>query len=146
MELVSFVVCQSANLGPDGTFNILGGGRDRLAAPSFPLIVPTLTLVLRVEAHPAEVGPHRLGIRLVDADGRLLMAPPDAEFEVGHGRRLVNFLMEVANLRFPAAGSYGFEVRIDGQHCRSWPLELIEVKGARPGVPPAPPPEPGAPI
>lgn len=140
MELVSFVVCQSANLGPDGTFNILGGGRDRLAAPAFPLVVPTMTLVLRVEAQPTEVGQHRLGIRLVNADGRLLMAPPDAEFEVGSGRRLVNFLMEVANLRFPAAGSYGFEVRIDGQHCRSWPLELIEVKGARPAGPPAPPP------
>lgn len=140
MELVSFVVCQSANLGPDGTFNILGGGRDRLAAPSFPLVVPTMTLVLRVEASPSELGQHRLGIRIVDADGRLLMAPPDAEFVIAPGRRLVNFLMEVTNLRFPAAGSYGVEVRLDGQHCRSWPLELVEIKGARPGAPPKEPP------
>ena len=139
MELVSFVVCQGANLGPDGTFNLIGGGRDRIAAPGYPLTVATLTLVLRVEANPVETGPHRLGIRLVDADGRQLMAPPDAEFEVGLGRRFVNFLMEVANLRFPSPGSYSFEVRIDGQHCRSWPLELIEVKGARPGQPSPPP-------
>lgn len=123
MELVSIIVCDGANTTQDGRFNVLGGGVDRIFAPSFP-IIGHLTLVMRMEIHPAEVGLHRIGVKLMDADGQTVIQPLDMGVDFPKGARFVNSILNIGNISFAKAGSYSFEILFDGAHKRSWPLEV----------------------
>ncbi len=122
MELVSIIVCDAANTTQDGRFNILGGGVDRIFAPSFP-ITGHLTLVMRMEIHPAEVGRHSISVRLMDGDGGTVVQPLNMDIDFPKGARFVNSILNIGNIKLEIAGMYSFEILFDGQHKRSWPLE-----------------------
>src|SRR5262245_14923941 len=76
------VLCDAANVAREGKLNILGEF-DSIHVATFPLIYPTMVLVVRREAHPTEAGEHSLKLHLVDEDGGDCVPPLQGGFATG---------------------------------------------------------------
>ena len=124
MELISVVLCEAANTTHDGRFNILGGGLERLFAPKFP-VTGKLTMVMRIEIHPAEFGTHKITVILMDSDGKKVVPPLEMNIEFPKGARFVNSILDIGNITLNNPGTYSFEILFDGQHKRSWTIEAM---------------------
>src|SRR4051794_30106552 len=70
MELRFAFVANSAEVGPDGRFFVLGGGIDGIGVPSVPCIFPALTLLIRVHFWREECREaYQLHISMMNPDG-----------------------------------------------------------------------------
>ena len=125
------VLCDAANVSREGKLNILGEF-DSIHASSFPLTYPTMVLVLRMEAHPTEVGRpppeaaaarrRRPGRRAAAARASSRPAfPPFAGVPV----RTAPIILQMHGVRFDQPGHYSFELLVDGHHLRSLPLHFV---------------------
>ena len=94
MKLTSLILCDSANILGDGRFNLLGGGVDQVRANQYPAS-GHLTVVLRIEVSPTEIGLHRLTLRFVNADGKEIVPPVNAELNVDSGVRFANLAVSL---------------------------------------------------
>ncbi|HVL33951.1 MAG TPA: hypothetical protein VM600_10275 [Actinomycetota bacterium] len=113
-------------------FYVLGGGIDSIGVPTFPVVYPQISLVLRLLVHPAEADrAHTLEIRLMDADGGEL-ANIKGSFSGTHaqpGREMgVPLVVNMVNIQFQAAGDYSLEVLINNQHGKSLPLRVSQMQ------------------
>lgn len=139
------VLCEAANVMPDGRFNLIGGGIQRVFCPRFPAQV-RFALVVQLLSEPAEVGmgTRRLTIRLIDDDGHDLMPVLNSNIEF-RDRRDANVLLDLNNLRVSKAGTYTFSILLDNMELQTWPVHFVKVE-SKPGEGPAPaPPGPIAP-
>ncbi len=69
MRLEYMLLADAANLSTEGKLNVLGAF-ERIVARSFPVMHPTMTVVIRMVATPAERGRKKqIGIRLLNQDG-----------------------------------------------------------------------------
>ena len=124
------VLCDAANVSREGKLNILGEF-DSIHASTFPLSYPTMVLVVRIEAHPTEVGDHLLKLQLLDADGRDVVPPLEGGFTTGLAPflgvpvRTAPIILQMHGVRFDAPGHYAFELLVDGHHLRSIPLHIV---------------------
>lgn len=122
-------LADAAEAEPGRKFYVLGGGIDSISAMDYPVVHPHMSLVMRIMAHPSEVGrEHSMEIRLTDADGGELAkiagsfvpAPGGAP-----GRESgMNVVMNFVGTRFPTPGDYEIAIVINGQHQKSLPLTL----------------------
>lgn len=126
MEIVSLVLCEAANVMPDGRFNVLGGGISQLRASRFPLHV-SMGLVLQIRSHIAEAGAHQLGLRLMNADGHDVIPPLKLPLEVRKDTRMSTGYFQLNNVRFERDGAFSFEVLLDGQLKQSWPMLIAKI-------------------
>ncbi len=130
MQVNLAVLCDAANVSREGKLNILGEF-DSIHASSFPLTYPTMVLVVRLEAHPTEVGDHRRKLQHLDADGRNVVPPLEGEFATGEGPflgvpvRTAPIILQMHGVRFDRPGHYSFELLVDGHHLRSLPLQFV---------------------
>lgn len=122
-------LADAAEAEPGRKFYVLGGGIDSIMAPLFPVVHPQIALVMRIMAHPSEVGrEHTMEIRLTDADGQEL-AKVEGQFVPAPGGQPgretgMNVVMNFVGTRFPAPGDYEIAIVINGQHQKSLPLAL----------------------
>lgn len=128
MKLVSLILCEAANILGDGRFNLLGGGVDQVRANQYPAI-GHLTVVIRVEVLPTEVGLHRLVLRFVNADGKEITPPVNAELNVDLGVRFANLVLGLQNFAYSAPGAYSVRVLLDGKEAGSAPIVAILGEG-----------------
>ena len=90
-----------------------------------------MVLVVRMEAHPTEVGDHRLKLQLLNADGQDVVPPLEGEFTTGQGPflgvpvRTAPIILQMHGVRFDEPGYYSFELLVDGHHLRSLPLQFV---------------------
>lgn len=128
MELISLILCDSANVLADGRFNLLGGGVDQVRANQYPAS-GHLTVVVRIEVSPTEVGLHRVNLRFVNADGREVIPPINAELNVDSGVRFVNLVLGLQDFVYPAPGLYSVRIVLDNQDVGGAPIEAILTEG-----------------
>lgn len=135
MDVDLALLCDAATVDASGKLNILGVF-DRINASQFPARHGRLSLVLRFRGDVSEAGDHELlitlkdpeGEELVRADGRMkLGAAPRAAREGVRLPQILNF----DGLVFRREGSYVFDVRVDGEHHASIPLQVTKAAGAR---------------
>jgi hypothetical protein len=130
MQVNLAVLCDAANVSREGKLNILGEF-DSIHASSFPLTYPTMVLVVRMEAHPTEVGEHQLKLQLLDADGQDVVPPLLGEFTTGEPPfpgvpvRTAPIILQMHGVRFARPGHCAFELLVDGHHLRSLPLHIV---------------------
>ena len=102
----------------------------------FPAVHPRTHLVLRVRGRRTEIGTHHLRIRFVDGDGTELMGgtgtvqfgePPAGVVDVEAGAVLV------FDVPLPKAGSYAFEIALDGGQDVRVPLSASQVQNFQTG-------------
>lgn len=128
MDVDLALLADAATIDGSGKLNILGVF-DRLLATSLPTRHPRLSLVLRFSAGVHEIGKHEIGIVLnapdgkevVRIDGEMNLAPGPSS--VGGAVR-VPHVLNMDGLVFTVAGTYTFDVRVDGEHHVSIPLTV----------------------
>ena len=126
MDVDLALLADAATIDGSGKLNILGVF-DRLQTTAFPTRHPRLSLVLRFAAGVHEVGKHEIGISLKAPNGKEVMRI-DGEMNLTAGRRevaegvLVPHILNMDGLVFPTAGTYAFDVWVDGEHHVSIPL------------------------
>ncbi|HEX9581486.1 MAG TPA: hypothetical protein VF970_10315 [Gemmatimonadales bacterium] len=126
MKLDFAVVCDYALVDQYGKLSVLGIFQHIWVA-QFPALHPRLHLVLRLRGKRTEVGEHPVRIRLRDAagteilggNGTVVFAEPKAGItEVEAGAVLV------FDVPFPHAGTYTFEITLDGELQASVPITV----------------------
>ncbi len=128
MEVDLALLADAATVDGSGKLNILGIF-DRLSTGAFPTRHPRLSLVLRFSAGVNEVGKHDIGISLRAPDGGEVMRI-DGEMNLAAGPRsvasgvLVPHILNMDGLVFAGPESYAFDVRVDGEHQVSIPLNV----------------------
>lgn len=132
MQVTLGVLADYANVTREGKLNVLGIF-DRINARGLPAIHHAMQLVMRLEAHYAELGrAHSIEIRLHDPDG-------DTIFEVkgdftprgGTPGELTaaNQIIAINNLTLPKEGGYTFAIFVDGDLKKQIPLRVQRVGG-----------------
>ncbi|HEX9580892.1 MAG TPA: hypothetical protein VF970_07285 [Gemmatimonadales bacterium] len=138
MKVTLAVLADAANISREGKLNILGAF-NQLVAREVPVRWPLMHLVVRIEATAGEDEKHRLGIRVLDEDGKLVAPPIDAMMSFGPTRRgrprRTQLIVGIAGAAFPRYGTYEFEVLVDSQSLAMVPLHVEP----HPDKPPAAP-------
>ena len=133
MDIDLALLADAATVDGAGKLNVLGIF-DRLGAGTFPARHPRMALVLRFAAPLDETGTHDVEIRLSDPDGKEVVSM-NGELALGPGPGSMGDLIRVPHvlnldgLVFPMAGLYGFDVRVDGEHCVTIPLTVAGPSG-----------------
>jgi len=139
MQLEIFTLCDTAT-DTEGKLNILGTF-DQISVKTFPYVYRRIAVALRVRFEPIEEGKHPVRISFVNADGKPVIPPLNAEFGVwfGGGTHSVcrNLILEINGVKFDAPGHYSVDLAIDGRQERSLPLRVVLMKPPDPVPPPA---------
>lgn len=76
MQIVFSLFCEAAKVTSEGLFSVLDGGIDGIIVPRFPITVPHLFLITRVEFEPNEVGQsHEITVRTSGPNGGQFAGP-----------------------------------------------------------------------
>ncbi len=135
MKVLYSVVCEDANVRPDGRMDVHGVFHE-LLAPGFPAQQDQLVLVAVLEWEDGESGTQRFSIDLLDPSespcGTL-----NVETDVlPRGARMAPprtpLVFPIEGAVFPSPGSYEFVLRIDEARERLAGLQLIHEPSLRP--------------
>jgi hypothetical protein len=122
-------VADYALVDQQGKLSVLGIFQHVLV-PGFPAVHPRTFLVLRVSGRRTEIGSHVLRIRFLDADGQELLGG-EGTAQFGEPPAGVTDVEAVAvlsfDLPFPKAGSYSFEITLDGGASTRVPLAVSQL-------------------
>jgi hypothetical protein len=129
-----------ANVTGDGKLNILGIF-DRINVTQIPAVHPQMHLVLRLEAHAAELDrSHNVEIRLQDPDGNTIFEVKGEIVPRGEPGRSVstNQILTLNNLQLEKIGDYAFVVMLNNDVKAEIPLavEFVAIPPAAGGAPP----------
>ena len=137
MNLALAVVCDHALIDQAGKLSVIGIF-ERIWVERFPAIHPRLHLVLRLKGRRTEIGEHPVAIVLLDPDDRevlrgdgtvLIGEPPAGVTEVEAGAVLA------FDVPLEQAGTYNFQIAVDGQHLASVPVAVSQMPAPLPQSP-----------
>jgi len=114
VNVTSFLICESAKVRPDGTFDVVNGGLSEKSFSKFPAAT-TIACVLTLEILPDEAGAQEVEITLRDANARKLQAWR-YPFVLGDRQKGASLVINLRQARIPAAGEYLLDVRVNGKH------------------------------
>lgn len=114
MRITSFILCDSATIRPDGTFDVVNGGIGAVIKPAFPAEA-ALSAVIVLEIGPEETGAQRLEIYLRDCNAARLQLWR-YPFETQPQQRGANLVLNLKGLRLPEPGEYLLDARVNGRH------------------------------
>lgn len=128
MRVLYALLCEDAKIRDDGRLDA-SGVFHQLYAPGFPARQDALTLAAAIEWAPEERGEIPFSIDLLDPSGSPALTI-NGETEVGgrqplQGPPQTRLVMPLADVVFPAEGTYDFVLRVGGEEVRLTPLHLI---------------------
>lgn len=134
MEVEFAFLADAAEATPNQKLYVLGGGIEKIYAPSFPATHPSISLVVKLRLHPIECDRvHHLEIELWGPNAQRLgptvsgdvMAQRDADDPARP--RSVPLVLNILSLHIPEPGEYIFQIVLNGQHMKSVPLIVHEL-------------------
>lgn len=124
MDIEVFVLCDAATEA-QGKLNVLGAF-DHIWARQAPAVHPQCTVALRLRYKRIESGAHRIRLNFVDADGRSILPPLDANTQVQirdpDDSSVAHLILNMQQLKFEKFGRFSIDLAIDGKHEASLPL------------------------
>ena len=135
MQLELGVLAEYANVTQDGKLNICGVV-NAIQAPAFPILLPSLMLVLIVEIKHSELGhPQKLTVKLATEDGNTMFELTGeiqadaivAKMPAGAPPARLNQILRMGNVVIPEAGTYVVYVLINWQEEKSLPLHVTAI-------------------
>ncbi|NOT09290.1 MAG: hypothetical protein HOP28_13930 [Gemmatimonadales bacterium] len=129
MQVDFAVLADYALIDQHGKLSVLGVFQHVWVA-AFPAVHPRTHLVIRVRGRRTEIGLHPLSIRFLDESGAELVGgegtvqfgePPAGVTEIEAGAVLV------FDVPLPRAGTYAFEIEVDGQIAGRVPLSASQL-------------------
>jgi len=141
MHITMAVVADAANRSDNGKLNLLGVFQT-LFAVSTPCQHPHMAIVLNFEATAMERGTRqKIGIRLVNADGKPVINMPDSFLDVPGDPSIVtpqlSLIANIAGVMFESFGAYQFDIEINGNMAGRIPIAISPLPQSP--VPPPPP-------
>ncbi|EDY16465.1 hypothetical protein CfE428DRAFT_5996 [Chthoniobacter flavus Ellin428] len=126
LRIEVFVLCETAQEF-DGRLNLLGTF-ETIRVAALPVVLPLLTVAIRLRYWSDEEGVHRCVIRLIDADGRPILEELCGDFVVGasngNSSDVTNILVKLQDLCLGDEGEYGMELYLDDHLEASLPLNI----------------------
>ncbi len=121
MDLRFAFVANSAEVGPDGRFFVLGGGIDGISLREVPTVYPALAILCRIHFLQVECGlEHRIRLSITNPDGTVGPVLPECAttpiaMVPGHEDRGANLdvAFNLFGLPLPQEGEYGFHFVVD---------------------------------
>jgi hypothetical protein len=124
MNIQVAVLCDAAT-DDNGKLNLLGAF-DTIYAAQLPAVHPQCAVALRVTFMSGDEGNRKLKLNLVNADGHSILPPIDIPVAVAlpDDAHFVtrNFIVNIQGLKFPEAGLYSVDVRLDDKSEGGIPL------------------------
>jgi hypothetical protein len=124
MNIQVAVLCDAAT-DDNGKLNLLGAF-DTIYAPQLPAMHPQCTVALRVTFMSGDEGGRKLKLNFVNADGKSIMPPVEIPVAVALPDDVHfvtrNFIVNIQGLKFPEAGLYSVDVRLDDKSHAAIPL------------------------
>jgi hypothetical protein len=122
-------LCEAANTTADGKINILGEFDTLHFQMGQPLIFPTIVFVAKVKAQASELGQHTVQLRVMDEDEQLVAMLLDARAEMANHptpgvEAGLPLIIPVHNAKFPALGTYRFQLVLDGEVLTEAPIHV----------------------
>ena len=133
---VSFALfADAANISQEGKLNILGVF-DALQVASVPAVHPRATMIVRLKAHPDDVGRHTLAFAWIAPSGAEIWSS-SGELEVGApppgATELDVPVIAAIDLPIQESGTHVMRVALDGDLCAEL---LLHVRTGAPAMPP----------
>ncbi len=133
MDIEAFLLCDAAN-DSDGKLNILGGFNSILAE-QVPAVRPVSVLACRFRFEAEEIGDHRFRVLITDMDGHNVISPIEGNMKVqlkaDQISTVVNFILNIQNLKLEKFGSYRVELEYDGVEATTLPFSLMKVPSTK---------------
>ncbi|MFN8653935.1 MAG: hypothetical protein U0133_18680 [Gemmatimonadales bacterium] len=111
-------LAEAANLSADGKINILGEFDTLWALGEPPVVHPSMVFVAKLKAGEADRGAHKIQLRVVDEDMKLVALLVDAQMQlqdspIPGSEGGVPIIVPVTAASFPDFGTYEFQLLID---------------------------------
>jgi hypothetical protein len=119
-------VCDAANISQTGNLNVLGIF-DIIQSLQFPCQHPKFMYVSHIEFHRSETGIHKFKLTFIDEDGKDIIPPINGELNIQPHNLGANIIMELANVQFPAAGIYEFNLTVDNVNICSDTVKIVQI-------------------
>lgn len=115
----------------DRKIHALGIGWETIQAHSLPHRQAFMGIVARFRGSIAEAGQKHFSVRLIDADGRDVIAPiqKQVNFEPPGAEGFVNLAVQLSNVQFKEYGSYAAYVVLGGEQKAHLPFKVQESGG-----------------
>jgi hypothetical protein len=124
MVIEIFSLCD-ASTSENGKLNILGAF-DTIWVRQFPIVYPHCAVAIRIRFSAIEKGDHKVGLRLIDMDGKDVLPPAGGALHLdlpeGHTSGSSNLILNIQAMKLERAGEFSLELSIDGQNALSLPL------------------------
>ncbi len=129
MEVTLAVLSDYSNVSREGKLNIMGIF-DAIRTGKFPVIHPSMQLVLSFEASRAESGSiKKIRVRLLDEDGGEVLET-GTQFTLsreGSGISIKrSHIVNLKNVLFENPGLYSFHILVNGEEKKTVPLRLVK--------------------
>lgn len=130
-------IAEAANQSADGKINILGEFDTLWAHAEPPVSHPVMVFVAKLKAGEADMGMHRVQLRVVDEDMKLVHMVLDGEMELSNNptpgsEAGVPIIVPIHGASFPRLETYKFQLLVDGKVMCEPPLHVMRQ------VPPVP--------
>lgn len=127
MNIQTAVLCDAATQDASSKLNVLGAF-DTICAPQVPVVHPQCAVALRITFMSGDEGQRQLTLNFINADGRSIMPPMSLPINVVMPEEThfitLNFVVSFHQLKFPEAGLYSVDVRVDGESRAAIPLQV----------------------
>ena len=129
---LAFAVLADYVANADGKLFICGTF-DVFHVTQFPAVLPLAGLAVKLEATHGEVGGHALTLSLRDEDGQLVGPQINGQLQFGAGKFVkgaspaCQAALNIGGIPFAKAGTYEFEILVDGRHVGSIPFHVVQV-------------------
>ncbi|PZC47505.1 MAG: hypothetical protein C1O27_001452 [Chloroflexi bacterium] len=119
LEISFAFLCDYADTS-GGKLTAVGIGLDTIYAAQLPANHPLLYAVIGLRFSSVEPGQKKIGLRVIDADGRSVVPPIDGTVNVeappsGYSYRTQRLALALRNIQFPTYGDYAVAWLVEGQ-------------------------------
>lgn len=129
MVIEIFSLCD-ASTSEHGKLNILGAF-DTIWVRQFPVTYPHCAVAIRIRFSAVEKGDHKVGLRLIDMDGKDVLPPAGGTMRLdlpeGPTSGSSNLILNIQAMKIERAGEFSLELAIDGQNGLSLPLFVRQI-------------------
>jgi hypothetical protein len=130
MDIEAFLLCKCAT-DERGKLNVLGAF-DTVTANKLPIVLPAVSVALRIRFSSIEEGTHQARIKVIDEDGKDAGADVTAKANVrmqqDRDSSVSNLILYLQRFKLEKFGRYRIDLAIDGHQEATLPLFVKQIQ------------------